>query len=192
MTSLFYHKSYSLIFKKLQETHDTKLVKMFNIYFIEFLAPPQRQSSEKLISRLNISFPSTEIFSKRRKIYALWRETRVEGNTNISQWSVLPSMPIECGTTFKGYDAECHWFMRAHRVVTFSPAEYRQSHDGADINWQSLRAFLIVAIGQIRLLENCTEIVWQQWSGSLNDIGLCWCGEPPSIFFCSPYQSKGQ
>ena len=57
-------------FEKFQETHATKMGNMCYIYFIPFLAPPLRQGSEKLLSRLIISFPSTEIFSKRRKIYA--------------------------------------------------------------------------------------------------------------------------
>ena len=39
--------------------------------------PAAKQGDEKLVYRLIQLFPSTEIFSKRRKICALWRKTRV-------------------------------------------------------------------------------------------------------------------
>ena len=40
-------------------------------------SPAERQGNEKLVYRLIQLFSSTEIFSKRRKIYASWRKTRV-------------------------------------------------------------------------------------------------------------------
>ena len=40
------------------------------------IGPAERQDDEKLVHRLNQLFSSTEIFSKRRKICALWRKTR--------------------------------------------------------------------------------------------------------------------
>ena len=43
--------------------------------------PASRQGNKKLVYRLIRLFSSTEIFSKRRKIYAWWRKTRVN-----SQW----------------------------------------------------------------------------------------------------------
>ena len=40
-------------------------------------APPKGRGDEKLVQRLIQLFSSTEIFSKRRKVYACWRKTRV-------------------------------------------------------------------------------------------------------------------
>ena len=40
-------------------------------------SPASRQGNEKLVYRLIELFSSTEIFSKRRKIYACWKKTRV-------------------------------------------------------------------------------------------------------------------
>ena len=40
-------------------------------------SPAERQGDEKLVQRLIQLFSSTEIFSKRRKIYACWRKSRV-------------------------------------------------------------------------------------------------------------------
>ena len=49
------------------------------IYFsLLFRSPAERQGDEKLVYRLIQLFSSTEIFSKRRKIYACWRKTRVK------------------------------------------------------------------------------------------------------------------
>ena len=44
-------------------------------------SPAERQGDEKLVYRLIQLFSSTEIFSKRRKIYACWRKTRVNCQT---------------------------------------------------------------------------------------------------------------
>ena len=48
---------------------------MFSPAFIR--GPAEWQGDEKLVYRLIQLFSSTEIFSKRRKIYACWRKTRV-------------------------------------------------------------------------------------------------------------------
>ena len=50
------------------------------IYSVTFAerSPASRQGDEKLTYRLIHMFSSTEIFSKRRKIYAYWRKTRAE------------------------------------------------------------------------------------------------------------------
>jgi len=45
-------------------------------FFLYVESPAKRQGDKKLVYRLIQMFSSTEIFSKRRKIYACWRKTR--------------------------------------------------------------------------------------------------------------------
>ena len=56
-------------------------LKIHHINSTSFRGPASRQGNKKLGYRLIRLFSSTEIFSKRRKICALWRKTRVN-----SQW----------------------------------------------------------------------------------------------------------
>ena len=62
--------------------------------------PSGRQGYEKLIYRLIRSFSSTEIFSKRRKIYAWWRKTRV----NKKEWRRYIYLPCSF------FHVVCIWY----------------------------------------------------------------------------------
>ena len=55
-----------------------ELTYTLNDYYLYFdRSPATRQGDNKLVYRLIQLFSSTEIFSKRRKVYACWRKTRV-------------------------------------------------------------------------------------------------------------------
>ena len=59
-----------------------------------FRSPAEWQGDEKLVVRLIQLFSSTEIFSKRRKIYAFWRTTRVNWQKEESD----PCLTLCCKT----------------------------------------------------------------------------------------------
>ena len=46
-------------------------------FFFKFRSPAEKQGDKKLVQKLIQLFSSTEIFSKRRKIYTSWRKTWV-------------------------------------------------------------------------------------------------------------------
>ena len=63
--------------------HELRSSSMKNLS-ISLRGPAAKQGDEKLVYRLIQLFPSTEIFSKRRKICTLWRKTRATDNEDVT------------------------------------------------------------------------------------------------------------
>ena len=77
-----------------------------------FVQSALREGLKKLFHTHSVS-SSTEIFSKRRKIYSLWRKTRVKWSSET--WVlILRSLPFACGfqwiSLHGGFTVQHEWF----------------------------------------------------------------------------------
>ena len=78
------------------------------------MSPADGQGNEKLVYRLIRLFSSTEIFSKRRKIYAYWRKSRVNSPAEKSVICWTWSRKV-CGTADNSKDT-VHYTRMCRRV----------------------------------------------------------------------------